>query len=1368
MKTLNDLLSQLRLRGITVWLEGDRLRYRASEGAMTPELMADLKANKTEIIAFLQQASTASHSSRPLLVAIKRNGTAPLSFAQQRFWLLNQFEPNSSVNNMPVVLHLKGQLNIAAWGQSLTELVRRHEILRTTFPVIDGQPRQVIAPSLGIELPIADLRQIPPEQRDDEALRLATEVAQQPFDLAEGPMLHLKLLQLKDDEYLFIWCLHCITGDGSSSDIFYQELTTIYGAFSAGKPSPLPELPIQYADFAHWQREWLQGEVLEAQLEYWKKQLSGTLKAIPLPTDYPRPPVQTYRGDRCPRMFSKQLHGKLMQLAQQSGTTLFMILLAAFETLLYRYSSQEDLLISFTNAGRNQMETENLIGFFSGTLLLRTNFAGNPTFRSILDHIKDEALEAYAHQDLPFEKLLEDLRPEQNQNRSPLFQIKFALNPPWTNGRGMSSVQLPDIQIDSLFGYIYHGKTKFDLILVMREQEQGLGAVFDYNADLFDISTANCMMDRFEMLLEGIIANRDQPILDLPFLKPEERNLILEKWADTQSEYPELSLPQLFEAQAEQTPEAIAVISTEQSLTYRELNQKANQLADYLQNQELPSGNPLALCVEKPINFVVGILGILKTGSAYIPIDQASPIEWQVKQIQDAQVPLILTDEHLLTSCQEYADRVVVLDRYCGDITNLSVDNALTKIDLDRLAAIVCSADPLGNSQGVPLTHRQIVSHSSGISKTFGLNSSDRLLSSSSFISSKILEDLFASWHCGATVIFPYPKVSQMIADLLMSIESEQISVLKISTKFWQTWLENLSTRKQTLPTCLRLIVVTGESVSRSDYDLWRSLVGDAPQWIYTYGLTETMGIATFYDPLKEKDSLRESLNLPIGRPLSNLQTYILDRNLQPFPIGVAGDLYIGGIGLSQSYFNNPDLTTQKMIPNPFSQEPKSRLLKTGKIARYLANGNLELREDKSSPVKAIIGDASRQTFSDAIEDRLAQIWETIFDIHPIGIRDNFFDIGGYSLLAVRLFAEIEKTFAKNLPLSVLLKAPTIEQLAKFLREETETIPWSPLVTIQTGTSSKPPLFCIHGGGFNILIYRDLALNLGSEQTVYGLQARGLDGNSPIRDRLEDIAADYIQQIQTIQPQGPYFLSGLSNGGNIALEMAQQLQKQAQKVALLAMFDTYAPGGAKLLPPLPRLLSSLSYAVAYSVPRLKTKIDKVGTNVLLEEAQTKLKAIRPSKMKKIDRQSDLAPTTVITEQNSSARTLEQRINQVSQYIIDHSPWAFFTPTAQLVEVNSSLSNTMKQLEASYQKLHKAYCPKPYSGKISLFRAMESPPGYVLDRYLGWGAIALEGIEVYKIPGHHTSLMASPILAKKMKNALQKAQHENNCSPKIKN
>ena len=1356
MKTLTELLDRLRVLKIAIWLEDDKLRYRAPNGVMTPELLDRLKAQKPEIIDFLQQLRRDANSSRPPLIPIDRDRPIPLSFAQQRFWLLHQFEPTSSANNMPVVLHLTGKLDILAWERSLTEIVRRHEILRTTFPLVDGQPHQAIAQNVTVTLPIADLRHLPADLRDKAALEVATTVARQPFNFDSELMLHVKLIQLQDEEYLFIWCLHCITGDGSSSDIFYRELTTIYAAFSQGKPSPLPELPIQYADFAQWQRSWLQGEVLESQLQYWKQQLSGSLTAIPLPTDFDRPPVQTYRGDRCPRMFSNRLHGELVDLAHRSGASLFMILLAAFETLLYRYSGREDLLISFTNAGRDRLELENLIGFFSGTLLLRTNFAGNPSFRSILDRVKHEALEAHAHQDLPFEKLLEELQLEPTGQRSPLFQTKFALNPPWTNGRGMFTVQLPDLEIESLFGYIYHGQTKFDLTLVMREQVQGLGAVFDYNADIFDARTANRMMEHFELLLEAIVIDPDRPILDLPILDAPERQQLLAPAIEP----PPLCLHELVEQRSSQNPTQIAICCEDRLFTYEELNHQADLFAHYLDSQELRLGDLIALWIEPSLDLAVAILGILKLGGTYVPIDPSAPIEGQLDRLQQLGVSLILIREASIDRLQTASIRSIGLAPNLTGIAAYAGESLVAKVAPTNLAIVV---DPSGSSEKlttIALTHAQLVGNSQSLVTAWALTSDDRLLLSASSIASSTIEELFACWSCGATAILPSDRQPQAMVDLLEWIDRRQVSVLNLADRAWQEWSKAPTVLKHNLPACLRLVTVVGmASTSTAAYQQWRELVGAAPHWIYRHRSIATTTTLAIYDPGADAADLRGRSILPIGRPLANLKTYILDPQLQLLPIGVPGDLYLDWHPIDRA-----DPIAAQLVPHPF--RPNAQLLKTGDLARYLLDGNLELRTetDSTQTTRPIVQQqplGATETDADEIERQLIEIWQNLFNLESIGLDDNFFELGGYSLLAVSLFAKIDQKLGKNLPLSVLLKAPTIRQLANLLREPIAAAAWSPLVAIQTGTADRPPLFCMHGGGFNVLIYRDLALNLGAEQTVYGLQARELDGSSPIRDRLEDIAADYIQQIQTIQPQGPYLLCGLSNGGNIALEMAQQLQQQGQQIGLLAMFDTYASGGAKLLPTLPRLLSSLSYAAVYSLPRIKTKFQHTGLQGIGTEIQTKLQDRRLG----LDRdRHDRVPTSVCNEMpaphsENPVQIFDRQLNSISQYILEHSPWAFFQPTAQLAAVDGSLSTTLKNLEVSYQKIHKAYQPKPYVGAITLFKAMEKPPGYFIDPYLGWGEIAIKGIEVHKIPGHHTSLLTSKILAEKMKACIVGAASE---------
>lgn len=524
-QTLDDLLQTLQQRNIQLWLDGDRLRYRAAKDALTPELKTQIKSQKPAIIDFLQQAQSSSQSQLPPIKRIDREGKLPLSFAQQRFWFLQQFEPESTANNMPVVVRFKGALDRDILHQSLRAVMDRQEVFRSRFPLVDGEPVVVIEDAIALDVPVEDIRHIPTADRETEAHRLATLEARCPFDLMNGPVVRIKLFQVQDDEYLLIWNMHSIVCDGASSDVFYQDFTAIYTALATGQPLTLPDLPIQYVDYAHWQRQWLQGEVLENQLAYWTELLAGDLPVLQLPYDNLSPPgMQTYKSDRCARMLSTTLNQQLQQLSQQLGGTLFMTLMTTFEIMLSRYAHPDEIVLSFASAGRAQVETERLMGFFSNTLMMRTDLSGNPTFRELFERVKSDSLKTYSNQDLPFERLIQELPPERDiPSRSPHLQVKFALNPPWTQGRGMAPVELPGLTITSLFGYIYHGMTKYDILMVMREQEEGLGMVFGYNTHIFESPTVEAMMDYMELLLEGIVANPDVRIAELPLLPSAEK-----------------------------------------------------------------------------------------------------------------------------------------------------------------------------------------------------------------------------------------------------------------------------------------------------------------------------------------------------------------------------------------------------------------------------------------------------------------------------------------------------------------------------------------------------------------------------------------------------------------------------------------------------------------------------------------------------------------------------------------------------------------------------------------------------------------------------------------------------------------------------
>ncbi|MEH2064608.1 MAG: amino acid adenylation domain-containing protein [Nostoc sp.] len=1421
MKTLDKLLSELRQRDVKLWLEGERLRYRAAKDSLTPELLTELKTQKAEIINFLKQITTAASSQIPPIVACERNGKLPLSFGQQRLWFLHQFEPDSSSNNMPVVVRFTGNLNVAVLEESLREVVRRHEVLRTTFPPVNGKPSQVIATDVSLTLPIIDLRQVPDEKREAEALLLATKEAHQPFDLANGPILRLLLLRLSDREHLMIWNMHCIVCDGASSDVFYQDFTTIYKALSAGKASPLTPLPVQYADFTNWQYQWLQGEVLESQVNYWKQKLEGNLPIIELPYDHPRPHgVQTYRGDRAALLLSKTLNHALTDLSQKCGVTLFMTLLTVFELLLYRYSGQEDLLISFASASRGQVETERLIGFFSNTLVMRGNLAGNPTFRQLLDRVRKDCLEAYSHQDLPFERLIEELRPEQqSRNSSSLFQVKFSLNPPWSNGRGMGAMQLPDLTITSLFGYIYHGKTKYDLILVLREQDNGLGMVFDYNAEMFDASTIERMLGHFKTLLEGIVANPDLPISELPLLTAGEQYQVLVDWHGKQADYPQNTcIHQWFETQAKRTPNNIAVSFENQQLTYQELNQRANQLAHYLQTLGVKSGVLVGFYVEPSLEVIVGLLSILKAGGTYVSIAPTSGQDNLAFILEDAQISLALTQSSLVEKLSEHPAQVICLDSDWERIALHATENPNYHTTNETLACVMYVSGSDGKPNGIAITHCNLVTHSLAISETWELTQSDRLLLLPSISCDCFIESLFPSWIAGAIAILQPQELQNSTAQFFPFITQQQITVVNLPTSFWYELVNEPSVSPQTLPVSLRLVMVGGEKVSRNAYLTWVEKVGKQVRWLNAYGSLETTLTTTVYNPETATEASNTRSEIPIGRAIANTKIYILDQRSQPLPIGVTGEIYISGIGVAQGYFNRSDLTSEKFIPNPFSSESGAYLYRSGDLGRYLSDGNIEfigrldnqakirgfrielteietilsqypglqntvviVREDapedkrliayvvpkggetfgseqlltflqqklpehflpsafvivdslplnangqvdrKALPALNLTNSKIEKIFATAenpLQLQLTKIWENVLGVHPIAIKDNFFDLGGHSLLAVRLFSEIEKIAGKNLALSILLQAPTIEQLANILEREksskssvaatptadikSETsIPWSSLVPIQPN-GSKPPFFCVHGLGGEVLRFRELAVHLGSDQPFYGLQPKGLDGKQLPYTRIDKMAAYYIQQIQTIQPHEPYLLGGYSSGGIIAYEMARQLAIQGKKVALLVLFDTYGSRNIESAP-------------------LQKPTSRNWKSLLA-----------------------IASNYVIKQVKGNTERLKYQIKEILWRIVFHFHLILGRPLPY--------SNRKYMVEESTRQALRKYVLQVYSGKATVFRTED---GLVIgqreaDTQMGWGKLALGGVDIYDIFGIHNSVFKEPhvrFVSEKMK------------------
>ncbi|MCK5522105.1 MAG: amino acid adenylation domain-containing protein [Thiomargarita sp.] len=954
MKKIENFLFELYDLDIKLWLQEDALRYSAPEDGITSDLLAQLREHKMEIIAFLKdnpffednvlKKRHSQASSTTLLEPIRKlsreNKKFPLSFAQQRLWFLYQLEEKNAVYNLPVAHRIEGPLHYHALEQSLQEIVRRHETLRTTFPTVNGEPIQVVQliselyPQ--VLLPIVDLRNLPPEKQKTEVQRLSNEEAQHLFDLVQGPLFRAKLLKLGADTYVFLFNLHHIISDGWSIQIFIRELWNIYEAFLQGKPSPLSPLPIQYVDFSSWQRQWLGGKVLEQQLTYWKQQLADAPTLLELPIDRIRPPLQRFMGKKLSLSISHQLTAQLKKLSQQTGTTLFMILYSAFAILLFRYSRQNDIIIGSPISNRTQKQVESLIGFFVNNLVLRLNLSGNPSFKQIMQQARKVALEAYAHQDIPFERLVDELQPERNLSYSPLFQVAFVLlNVP------KSTHDLSDLTINRF--KVETGTSMFDLTLTMLEKNSKLEGTFEYSTDLFDTPTINRMAGHFKTLLEGIIANPEQLISNLPLLTDAEQRQLLVEWNNTQTEYPQdQCIHQLFEAQVEKTPDAIALVFEDQQLTYRQLNNKANQLAHYLKTLGVEPEVLVGLCVERSIEMLVGLLGILKAGGAYVPLDPAYPIERLAFMLADSQVRMLLTQQDLVASLPSQA-QVVCLDKDWERISQESEANIINTTSPDNLAYVIYTSGSTGKPKGVQIQHRSLTNFLLSLRKTPGLSEQDTLLAITTISFDIAALELYLPLIVGAKIVLVTREVAADGLQLLEKLNQAGITVMQATPATWRLllsagWKNSLHLK----------IFIGGEALPQ---ELAHQLLNKGQTIWNLYGPTETtIWSSVFQVGVQEAVQTKGGLE-SIGRPIANTQIYLLDQYLQPVPIGVSGELHIGGAGLARGYLNRPELTAEKFIQNPFS-DSDARLYKTGDLARYLPDGNIEYLNRIDNQVK--------------------------------------------------------------------------------------------------------------------------------------------------------------------------------------------------------------------------------------------------------------------------------------------------------------------------------------------------------------------------------------------------------------------------------
>jgi amino acid adenylation domain-containing protein len=1347
----------------------------------------------------------------PPLVAIPREGKLPPSLAQQRLWFLDQLEPNSAFYNIPAAVRLQGQLNVAILEQSFREIIRRHEALRTNFITLDGQPYQVIHPDLDWQISVVDLQHLSVSERESEAQKIAIAAAQRPFNLETEPLVRVTLLVLSPTEYILQLTIHHIVSDGWSMNILIEELTALYTAFIQGQPSPLASLPIQYVDFALSQRQWLQGEVLQSQLGYWKQQLSGAATILSLPTDRPRPTMQTVRGAHQSFVLSLELTDGLKALSKKAGVTLFMTMLAAFDILLYRYTGQTDILVGSPNASRDRPEIQGLIGYFVNTLLLRADMSDNPSLQEFLQQVRKTALGAYAHQDVPVEELIVALQPVRDLSYTPLFQVMFTLD----NATPLSEMQLPGLIWSRMV--IENYTSPFDLTLTLENTAEGLVGSWEYNSDLFDAATITRMMGHFQTLLEGIVAHPEQRIGELPILSAPERQQLLFEWNDTHTEYPQHQcIHELFESQVERTPDAVAVVFAQQQLTYQELNSRANQLAHYLRSLGVQKEVLVGLCLERSLEQLVSILAILKAGGGYVPLDPTYPQQRLSYLLADAQVKIVLTQQSLLVILPTDLEQVICWDTDAQKIVQQGVTTPNNIAAPENVAAVFYTSGSTGTPKGVVMTHQGLVNYGLAAVSSLELNHTDRVLQLASSSFDVFLEEILPTWLAGGVVVLPHEPNPLTATQLHQVISQQQVTVMELTTAHWHEWVSQLVSFATNPPSSLRLVLVGGETILPEQLHHWQQF---GLPLVHVYGLTETTITSTMYQLLPDSTMTALGYRLPIGRPLANTFVYVLDEQLQPVPIGVPGEMYIGGAGLSRGYLHRPQLTAERFVSNPWASFSGERLYKTGDIGRYLADGNIEFwgRRDEQvkirgfrielAEVEAVLsqhpsvqqtvviaredvpgnkrlvayvvtlndsqlstvqlrqflkeklpeymipgafvfldtlpvtpnGKVDRRSLPtpdinnlavdtsfvpplDIVEQQLAEIWAEVLNIYPVGVKNNFFEIGGHSLLAVQLMAKVEQQFGKNLPLATLFQYSTIEQLATILRQPIDAICWSCLVTIKSSGSQKP-FFCIPGLGGNPIYLYSLAHHLGKDQPFYALQAVGLDGESKPPSRVEDIASYYIQAIQSVQPQSPYFLGGHSFGAEIAYEMACQLHKLGYEVALLAILDADAPD---------------------------MQINKQNVNFDMDDADW------------------------LYEIGSVLEELYEKSLELSYEILKS-----LTPEAQLHYLQERMQAVnllppdigIKQLRGLVQvyKTHAQiiYQPKDvYPSQITCFFSSEMPDQSseisegLEDLRLGWDKFSAKSLDIHIVPGSHLTMMSEPhvrILAERLRTCIQQAQ-----------
>ena len=898
---------------------------------------AELSAAKRALLNKYRKGTVVRRTqTQDVIPAHDPNQAIPLSFGQQQLWLLDQLLPGVPTYTECATVYLPGLLNVSALQQALNELVKRHEAWRTNFVVEDNEPVQKVNPPFPVPFSYQDMRHLPEAQREPEAVRLAAQNAQEPFDLAHGPLLRALLFQLDEQEHRLFIILHHIIFDGVSLyQIFLPELYTLYTTFDNGETaSPLAPLPLQYADFAAWQRHTFSQQEIERQLSYWKTQLQDAPTQLNLPFDHPRPHNPTNRGAAYNFTFSRELTEGLKSLSQREGVSLYTVLVAAFQTMLYRYTNQSDMLTGFVSDGRTHTALRPLLGYFLNTLVLRAKVSDTLTFGELLHQTRDTMLEAIAHQDVPFEYLVKELHPERIPGQNPLIQTSVSLVPPPPTYESGWTVTQMDVSTRS---------AKFDVAIELDDRPEGLTGRYEYSTDLFDAPTIERMVHHWQHILESVVQDTTQPLALIPLLTESEQHSMLVEWNDTHHPFPDtVCIHQQFEEQVERTPDAIAVTFESTSLTYHDLNHRANRIAHHLQELGVVPDSIVGVCMERSLEMVIALLAILKAGGAYVPLEPTYPQERLNYLMQDAQLPIILTQTRFRELLPHDETHVLCLDDEQVMATLQNEENPTSEVMPDNLIYVLYTSGSTGRPKGVMLMHRAIVNRLHDMQRRYQLTAEDRMMQKTPFGFDVSVWEFFWPLLYGSRLVVARPGGHQDAAYLANFIREQRITTMHFVPSMLRAVLMEPHIERCT---SIKRVFCGGEVLTNELQTQFFNHFAHTDAHLYNfYGPTETAIEATAWQCQRDSNDTV----VPIGYPIDNIQTYILNASLQPVPIGVAGELHIGGVGLARGYFKRPELTAEKFIVNPFDTNvgvrfiAPSRLFKSGDVARYRADGAIE------------------------------------------------------------------------------------------------------------------------------------------------------------------------------------------------------------------------------------------------------------------------------------------------------------------------------------------------------------------------------------------------------------------------------------------